>query len=184
MSLAGFPSWMLSPERVLYRVHRRTRSAWYFDSGPDGRFNLSPPNGTCYLAETAIGAFLETLGRQGQLIPQADVDERALSTIMVPDARRLADCTVARARGFGITTGIDAIEDYARTQQWARAFHAVGFTGIRYRISHDPRAPGVGIALFGSAGEASWPATPWEPIPRALLNRVERTFGLLILPTP
>ena len=165
-------------------MHLRTRTPWYFDSSPNGRFNLPAPRGTCYLAETAVGAFLETLGRQGRVIPQSQVDLRALSQLAVHGAYRVADCTVARARGFGITAGIHAMEDYGRTQAWARAFAEAGFEGVRYRISHDPRATGIGIALFGSAGEASWPAAPWAPIPRALLNRIERAFGLLVVPTP
>jgi hypothetical protein len=183
-SLDGFPAWRLRPERVLFRVHRRTRNPWYFDSGPDGRFNLPAPRGTCYLAETAVGAFLETLGRQGQLIPQPEVDERALSTLRVPREHRLADCTVARARGFGVTAGIHALEEYERTQTWARAFADAGFQGVRYRVSHDPRVQGRGITLFGQAGEADWPRPPWAPISRPLLTHVERTFGLLVIPTP
>jgi hypothetical protein len=182
--LEGFPAWRLGPERALYRVHLRTRNPWYFDSGPDGRFNLLPPRGTCYLADTAVGAFRETLGRQGRLIPQADVDRRALSTLTVPHECRLADCTVARARGFGITAGIHAAEDYRRTQAWARAFADAGFQGVRYRISHDPRAPGIGIALFSEAGEADWPVAPWAPLSLVLVNRIQRAFGLIVVPTP
>lgn len=183
-SLDGFPVWRLDTERALSRVHLRTRNPWFFDGSADGRFNLRAPRGTCYLAETAVGAFLETLSRRGRLIPQAEVDDRALSTLTVPYERHLADCTVARARGFGITAGIHALEDYERTQAWAQAFAASGFEGIRYRISHDPRAPGVGVALFGPAGEADWPVSPSMPIPRALMNRVERAFGLIVVPTP
>jgi hypothetical protein len=131
-----------------------------------------------------VGAFLETLGRQGRLIPQVEVDRRALSTLAVPHELRLADCTVARARGFGITAGIHAMEDYQRTQTWAQAFADAGFEGVRYRISHDPRAPGTGIALFGTAGEADWPVSPWTAIPQELLNRTQRAFGLTVVPTP
>lgn len=183
-SLDRFPEWRLGPERALFRVHLRTRNPWYFDSGPNGRFNLPAPRGTCYLAQTEVGAFLETLGRQGRLVPQAEVDRRALSQLAVPRQHRLADCTVARARGFGITAGIDALEDYGRTQAWACAFLAAGFEGVRYRVSHDPRAPGIGIALFGSTGEVGWPALPWTPMPRALISRIERGFGLRVVPPP
>lgn len=183
-SLDSFPTWRLGPERTLFRVHRRGRNPWFFASGPDGRFNLAHPDGTCYLSETDVGAFLETLGRLGRLIPQHDVDERALSTLTLPRELRLADCTVARARGFGITAGIHALEDYGRTQAWARAFRRVGFEGIRYRLSHDPRAPGVGIALFGPSGEAEWPTADMQPIPPDLITRVARRFGLLVVESP
>jgi hypothetical protein len=183
-SLVGFPSRSLRPDRVLYRVHRRGHNPWYFASGPDGRFNLSEPDGTCYFSETDIGAFLETLGRVGRLIPRAEVEERVISALSVPRAVRLANCTVARARGFGVTVGIHALEDDARTQAWATALHAAGFDGIRYRISHDPRASGVGIALFGPSGEATGPRPPGQPISADLIARIQRQFGLLVVETP
>jgi RES domain len=107
-----------------------------------------------------------------------------LSRVTVPRPRRLADCTVARARGFGITAGIHAMEDYDRTQAWARAFANAGFEGVRYRLSHDPRAHGIGIALFGSAGEEDWLVPTSVPIPRAVIKDAVRRFGLLVVPTP
>ncbi|MBV9170509.1 MAG: RES domain-containing protein [Chloroflexi bacterium] len=76
--LSGFPSWTLPTSRELYRVHRRDRGAWYFDSSYSGRFNLSGKFGTCYLALQPEGAFLETLGRQGRLIDQFEVERRVL----------------------------------------------------------------------------------------------------------
>lgn len=183
-SLAGFPTWQLPVEQALFRVHRRLRNPWYFDSGPHGRFNLSEPRGTCYLAKTAVGAFLETLGRQGRLIPQAEADARVLSTLRVPRPLAIADCIAARARAFGITVGIHALEDYTRTRQWALAFAEAGFDGVRYRASHDPRARSIGIAVFGPTGEGNWPFPPPAPIPRALIARVERTYHVLVVPTP
>lgn len=183
-SLDGFPVWRLTSERVLYRVHQRTRSPWYFDSSPHGRFNLSPPRGTCYLAETAAGAFLETLGRQGRLIPRVEVDIRALSMLTISSELTLADCTVARSRGYGVTAALHALEDYARTQSWARAFAEAGFDGIRYRVSHDPRARSRAVALFGPSGEAPWPRSTWSPISEVVIRSIERAFGLLVVPAP
>ena len=43
---------------ALWRIHPAEVSPWFFDAGPDGRFNLADV-GTCYLAEEPIGAFVE-----------------------------------------------------------------------------------------------------------------------------
>lgn len=184
--LAGFPRWTLLPTRALYRIHRWNRRPWYFDTGPAGRFNLSGALGTCYLALAPEGAFLETLGRQGRLIDPAEVARRVLSALRAPRPMVLANAGHARARAFGITAGISAIEepDRHRTRRWADAFHAVGFDGVRYRLGHDPSQRTIGIALFGPAGEADWPAPPAEPIGADLMALVRRRYGLIVLPTP
>jgi hypothetical protein len=158
--LTGFPRWTLPPSRALYRIHRRDRGPWFFDNGPSGRFNLSGAVGTCYLALAPEGAFLEMLGRQGRLIDPAEVTRRGLSTLHVPRSMGLANAGHARARAFGITAGISAMEEPDRrsTRSWAEAFHAAGFQGIRYRVGHDPSQRAIGVALSGPAGKADWPA--------------------------
>jgi hypothetical protein len=76
----------------------------------------------------------------------------------------LANTGHARARGLGITAGISAIEEpkRVRARTWAEAFHAAGFRGMRYRVSHDPSQRAIGVALFGPVGEADWPAGAHE----------------------
>ena len=184
--LAGFPRWTLPTTRALYRIHRRDHGPWFFDNGPTGRFNLSGAFGTCYLALVPEGAFLETLGRQGRLIDPAEVARRVLSTLHVPRPMLLANTGHARARAFGITAGISAIEEPDRrtTRRWAEAFHAAGFAGIRYRVGHDPSRRAIGVALFGPAGQSDWPAPAPEPIGASLLALVRRRYGLIVLPTP
>jgi hypothetical protein len=184
--LSGFPRWTLSPVPALYRIHRGDRGPWYFDSGAFGRYNLAGRWGTCYLAQAPEGAFLETLGRQGRLIDPAEVARRVLSTLHAPHALHLANVGHARSRAFGITAGISAVEEVDRrtTRRWAEAFHAAGFDGVRYRVSHDPSQRVIGIALFGPAGEAAWPAPSAGPISSSLLALVRRRYGLIVLPTP
>jgi hypothetical protein len=75
----------------------------------------------------------------------------------------------ARARAFGITAGMSAIEEPDRrsTRRWA-----------------DPSQRAIGVALFGPAGEAAWPASSPEPISSSLLAIARRRYGLIVLPTP
>jgi len=98
----------------------------------------------------------------------------------------LANAGHARARAFGITAGISAIEEPDRrsTRAWAQAFHAAGFQGIRYRVSHDPSQRAIGVALFGRAGEADWSVGAQEAIDSRLLSVVRPRYGLVLLPTP
>lgn len=44
--------------KSLWRIHPADVAPWFFDVGPDGRFNLAE-SGTCYLAEEPLGAFVE-----------------------------------------------------------------------------------------------------------------------------
>jgi RES domain len=131
------------------------------------------------------GAFLETLGRQGRLIDPAEVARRVLSTLHVPRPQVLANSGHARARAFGITAGISAVEEPDRrtTRHWAEAFHAAGFEGVRYRVGHDPSQRAIGVALFGPAGQSDWPAAAPEPLGGSLLALVRRRYGLIVLPT-
>lgn len=47
--------------KSLWRIHAADVAPWFFDVGPDGRFNLAE-SGTCYLAEEPLGAFVEKFG--------------------------------------------------------------------------------------------------------------------------
>jgi len=179
--LRRFPAFRLTPVRALYRIHRRDRNPWWFSHDGTGRFDLPAPEGTCYLAVSPLGAFVEVF-REIALVSQALVDARCVSTLRLPGAARLADCTRARARAFGVTAEIHATEEYGATQPWAAAFAAAGFAGVRYLVRHDPSGRSAGIALFGSAGEATWPVDATGPVDQALCDRAARRFGIRVLP--
>jgi hypothetical protein len=181
--LTGFPGYRLSPDRPLIRIHRHDRGPWWFSHDKTGRFDLTAPRGTCYLAEEPIGAFVEVF-RHSAFVQDSDVARRRISTLYVERPVVLADCTTRRARAFGVTAAIHSSEDYARTQRWAEAFADAGFDGIRYRLSHDPAQRAIGVALFGPAGSAAWPVAATAPIDDALIAAVQRRFGIRVLPTP
>jgi RES domain len=182
--LSGVPAWTLRPDRVLARVHRIGNDPRYFGVSGESRFDLAAPRGTLYAAETPVGAFLEVF-RAAPFVPQAEVDGRLLAGIRSPDERRLADCTAARARRFGVTAAIHSTPDYAACQRWAAAFADASFGGVRYRVSHDPSAREVALALFGDEGaDESFVVDEDGPIPRTVLDEVRSRFGITVIPTP
>lgn len=186
-SLAGFPERLLAAGALLARIHLASCDGWWFSHDGSGRFDLEAPSGTCYLAETAAGAFIEVF-REFPVVAASDVDERELSWLSVPRELRLADATASRARHFGLTSAIHTSEDYDTTRRWAAEFAGRDLDGVWYRCGHDPSSREVAVALFGPAGvgeEASWPApTRHVPVPAEVLDEVEERFGVVVLPAP
>jgi hypothetical protein len=168
--LTHFPAFALRAGEILFRIRRADRSPWWFGSTGAGRFDLSPPRGTCYLAEDPLGAFVEVF-REAHLVPEEAVRRRVQSHLGLPRPLRLADCAAL-----------------ALTGAWAAAFATAGFDGIRYLLSHDPAQRLVGYALFGDAGEAhdaeTWPPGEAREIGVEVLARARRQFGFLIVPAP
>ena len=181
--LTRFPAFDVDRRRSLYRIHRSDVGPWWFSGDGTGRFDLRDGRGSCYLAGTPVGAFIEVL-RVGSVIPEAEVDARSLSSLVPPARTRLADCTVSAARKFGITGAIHTQPDYTAPQVWAEAFAASGFGGIRHRLSHDPAQRELGIVLFGTAGEQSLPVRRAEPVPASVIEAARQRFGLVVAPTP
>ncbi len=186
-SLAGFPEYHLAPGTPLARIHLASRDAWWFSHDGTGRFDLDAPSGTCYLAQTPVGSFIEVF-RGFPIIAASDVDARALSWLSIPRAVRLADATASRVRRIGVTGAIHTTENYEITQQWAAELAAHHFDGVRYFCGHDPSSLEIAVALFGPAGvgdPTSWPKpSNTGTIPDEVLNEVEERFGILVLPAP
>lgn len=183
-----FPHYHLTTTLQLARIHKSGRGPWWFasvDADPhrSGRFDLPQPKGTCYLAESPKGAFLESLQHLigvGNPIPISEMLIRSVSTLTAPRKMRIADCTHKAAAAFGITGAISSGGDRLLTQQWAIAFDAAGFEGIRYFAQGDPSQHEVSIALFHDAGSASWAIGLTEPIKVGLIADIERQFNIKV----
>ncbi len=192
MTLRGLPS---SPDELpelpsaslgtksLWRIHAADVAPWFFDVGPDGRFNLAE-SGTCYLAEEPIGAFVEKFGRllrPGGVIPEPLVDAQRLSRLRPPKAE-VVDLTDPTVLGLvGLTAEIHSTTDYNLTQGWALAFQGAGYAGIRYKARHDPRGQLISIALFGSE-KPPRSAAKTTAIPVDLIHEASTTFAITVLP--
>lgn len=149
--LTRFPS--APPPKRLVRVCRASQDTWWFSANGSGRFDLSPPGGTCYLATDAYAAIREAT-RLGP-VSTAWVHTRELRAVAPPDPGAPLAATTRQAAGrYGLTTELATIVPYDLPRRWAAAFRAHSFAGIRHQLRHDQRARPSGVALFGPAGTA------------------------------
>ena len=184
--LAGFPALPLTPQTPLFRVVRKGRNPWWFGSGMTGRFDLSEPDGTCYLAGDPLSALLELIGTEVEsgAVSSELLRERRLRELRVPAEIELSDLTARRASGFGITGEIGSLVPYAVPQAWASRLRAEGSGGVVYWLRHDP-SRSEGYALFGPHGERKrWKKGKEQPISRELFARLEEVCGIEVLPVP
>lgn len=180
--LPALPSTKLGT-KPLWRIHAADVTPWFFDIGPDGRFNLAE-SGTCYLAEEPIGAFVEKFGRllrPGGVIPEPLIDAQRVSRLRPPKAN-VVDLTDPTVLGLiGLTAEIHSTSDYNLTQGWALALQEAGYDGIRYKARHDPRGELVSIALFGS-DKFPRSAAKTRAISVDLIHEASATFAITVLP--
>ena len=132
------------------------KGAWWFSNSPDGRFDLSAPRGTCYLASDAQTALRERLGPTLaglNSVEAADLDGVVVSLLPVPRGPDLADTLNAAAvRIPGLTREICTSVDYALTRSWATYFDAHGCGGVRYSARHTTALDSLAYAVFGKQG--------------------------------
>jgi hypothetical protein len=163
--LGEFPTVQLRGT-TLYRLYRHrdpatgaVRSGFFFASAPGhpdagGRYDLPAPRGTCYFAESKMGAWLETF-RHALVVDRIELRSRRLLATRVPRSLRAADLVHERARAFGVTGEIHTTADYALTRQWAAALLGTGLRALRGRIRHDPALEHGSVTLLGEPpGEA------------------------------
>jgi hypothetical protein len=152
---------------------------WWFSSDGSGRFDLSPPEGTCYFAIDAFAAIREA-SRLGPVTP-AWIAERELRHVSPPDPRaRLAATTRKAAGAYGLTNELTTLLPYDLPREWAAAFRAHGFGGIRHILRHDPRARPGGISWFGRVGDDPGRERSREPLSAAAV----RAAGVQVLDVP
>ncbi len=165
---------------------RDGRSPWWFGSTGAGRFDLPPPDGTCYLAADEIGALLEVVGpdTEAGVVSANLLAARALYRLQTPVDLSVADLTSRRASRFGVTAEIGTVVPYDLPQAWAVKLHAAGCEGVRYWLRHDP-AGSRGLALFGQKGaREDWSAGEKLAIAAELIDRLRDECGIEVVEIP
>lgn len=192
VALDQFPS--ARPGAELHRLSEWP-SAWWFssvasvDDSTGGRFDLSRPSGTCYLAESLDGAIVETVLRTPVKVVVAErLDELFHATVTLRSEAPIADLTAAAATGFGLNAEIHTTLDYHTPRRWAHALWTRRWRGLRYRLRGDASGRAAGRAVFGSAGlHSRAPAgmsTRVVPINREIAERVLAARGVDVRPIP
>lgn len=184
--IKSFPEYTLHPDRVLYKIHKTIHDPRFFCDCGEHRFDLiseSDP-GTCYLALSPPGAFVEVFGRF-KVLAQRLIDERSLSELTLTRALRLADVTHKSVIGrFGIAGDLSTGTDYREPQQWALRWSQAGFDGVFYAARHDPTFTERSVAVFGNMETgAKLFDVDTDPIPEELVEEVCRNFGFTVLPS-
>lgn len=179
-----FPHRVVRAGTSWYRQHAADLGPWWFSSSGVGRFDLVPPNGTCYLADTAVATVRERVGPDlaaGGAIAASLLAGRRVSALVLPMDVPAANLDSNHAADrYAVTGELATMIPYEVPRAWARALHDAGLAGITSRLRFSP-GRSRGLALFGAAGEHhEWPADdePTEAI------AVARRMGLFVLEPP
>lgn len=182
---SDFPEVTFEVGHSLFRIHRGVHDPLYFSASDSGRWD--PPvfarteYGTCYLAESVLGAYLEVFARTVP-IRESQINERLVSEIQVTRSLRLADLTSAALAGrVGPIPELSVGPSYTEAQQLSARLRDAGFDGVRYHARHDPTAGSRSIAVFSDAA-ASLGLTKTMPIPDHVIATGEQEFELFVLP--
>lgn len=185
---AAFPTWIMTPGSLLFRIHQRTYNPAWFNSDGTWRFDPSPSHrnrfGSCYLGIEPLASYVEVFGRF-RAVPKMELDLRVISQFDVQRDLKFADLTHRTVLGdFGVTADYSTGPDYGPAQELAANLYDAGFDGIRYRVRHDPAMILEGIALFGEPGETPdrLPPPKTDPIPAALIN-AGYEFRIQVIPS-
>lgn len=156
-----------------FRAHSVGRSPWWFSHDGQGRFDLPPPGGTCYLASHVAAAVLERLGetlvRAGRV---AGTEADRMEVSRLPVKAVVADATTNEAVHFGLTRELASVTPYDLPQRWAAALHSARQSGVRYWPRFSLAAEHRSLALFGTAGEDHRRPLDPEPLPGRAAARV------------
>lgn len=168
--LPGFPVRVFPAGRRIFRAHAATAGPWWFGSAGFGRFDLSPPRGTCYLAESAVVAIRERLGTVlggAADVPASMLDGAVVSTLELPSSVAAANLRAVAATRFGVLRELEVMVPYAIPHAWAHALADAGHDGIAYGARFTPGRAGA-LAWFGDEGAR--PDWALDPRPNAAVD--------------
>lgn len=179
-----FPARTIRAGSGWFRQHRRDLGPWWFSTSQQGRFDLPPPDGTCYLASSPQAATRERVGPDlaaaGQ-VPVSVLHGRVVSTLSLPEPVRAANLESDRAADqYGITGELATMIPYRVPQTWAATVHTAGFGGLVARLRFTPSRQ-LGLALFGTAGDR--PDWAVDPQPQPLAD-VANQMGIHVVDPP
>lgn len=168
----------------LFRIHKEIYQPFHFCPEMDHRFDLD--SGACYMSESQLGAFMETLGRM-RVIDGNHINERKISGIEPWGDLLICDLTLRENFGLhGYTLALQGGPEssYGDTQEVAADIASRGCHGVRYHARHDPAARLISLALFSPLDPVSALPPPKETtdIPQSLINEALKEFWISVSP--
>lgn len=151
---SDFPDRTAAAGATMYRAHSFDKSAWWFDNGDGGRFNLHGDRGTCCTAatvDTAVREKVRDAASESMVVDAAYADSFVVSAVTAPLPYRLAAVSSTPAARHGVVRALVTMEDYTVPQAWAEAFDRSGFDGVFYGSAYTT-GPASAYALFGRSG--------------------------------
>lgn len=149
-------------------------SATAIPGAAGGRYDMPPPDGACYLALSAIGAWLEVF-RSALIVASEDVRRRRLFSTRPPRRIRTADLLSPKARAYGITGDVHTVDGLSSTRVWAQRLHEAGFRALLGKVRHDPALRERSLTLLDRAGGHEPFGWRW----RRKIERLDDVDGLL-----
>lgn len=159
--LTGFPTKYWPRGSQFFRSVGNGNGPWWFASTDEGRFNLYPNQGTCYLASDIETAIRERAGPallHDGFVPESFVHAMEVATVECPEVAS-ADISHRSAVKFGCNRELATVPDYEISRAWAQAFHGHGLGGIWYASRFTSARRPNALAVFGVAGDSGEPAT-------------------------
>jgi hypothetical protein len=185
-ALDSFHEHALRKGTHIYRAHPRLSERWYFSSNEFSRFNLSAPNGTCYVSrdvETAISGVLTGFSGWTRCVTEAHVNRFVVSRLTVRQPLRLANIAAAKAQVFGVRRELTgSVDMHSLTQKWAEAFLTAGFDGISYTHRFAISQKATAIALFALTGSPTYIPSPEDA--QFSAREAARSAGFTVVPIP
>jgi hypothetical protein len=148
-----------------FRAHSAGLGSWWYAHDGEGRFDLTAPNGTCYLGSHVEVAVRERLGEtlvNAGSISAVEADRMVVARLGLDTT--VADTTDQAATRYGITRELGTITPYTLPQQWAAALHAAGHAGLAYWPRFSVGGDRYAVGLFGPAGTDNQAADDPDPI--------------------
>ncbi|TWE21748.1 RES family NAD+ phosphorylase [Kitasatospora atroaurantiaca] len=188
--------YLLEPDADLFRIYRRKLKdgtpgspVWFCGGEMPCRFDLSGGAGTCYVASSPLGAFIEVFLRvSGPGVPADEVRKRCLAWLSVTHHLRLVDLNVNANLGvMGIDAALVHEMDigYPRSRELAQRAHEQGLEGVRWNSLRDLTGTKVNFALFAPvSGEDAGKildVRATSPIPDEMSDEAAAEFGVAVL---
>lgn len=173
----------------VYRCQNRLYAGWWFGAGRSNRFDIAPPEATCYVASNRQTAILEVvLGHTGgaRMVPLHVIESRVILVTKLPLDLLVADLSDDAALGFGIDKSRIYSSSREETQKVSqRLREARVFDGLAWIAN---RGRDMNFALHRDSEQVAGRVDGWSETKRRITDRdmeiLKDKFKIFVVATP